>query len=214
LGFCQSFNLNFGDPNLGGPESSYGAGAGQPGFWQNTNAGVLQPLFDINGNQTSALIIQSGMGVGHTEVPGATGNDSLLMRTYFSAGDSTDSVSLRSLMPGDYLLYVYGWSSHLDGSSGTSGVTDFEITVAGSGSGVYRLDYKAPTWPGMQVEGETYLEIPVSVHPSGNRRISISLMPSGEGISIIQGLQLVAVPAPSIPAAAMLATAWAFRRRR
>lgn len=167
---------------------------------------------DIMGQPTSATYAVS-MGESGFGIEGATGDDRLLMTDcFFEASGVPASITLFSITPGDYLFYLYGWATPLDGASGTSGQTTFDIGIPGGNSKTVVLDYEGP-WPGMQVEGNTFAKVQVFI-PDFATAIGIGLRPSGEGISIIQGMQMVPIPAPPAAAfTAILALACSTRRR-
>lgn len=215
---AQSANIDFGPPTSPAADFTYGAGASQPGFWNQVPGGVNRTLLGLDGTTGVASIHTDTFSWFQGEIAGASGGDEVLMESVMYAASATGPKSLivRDLAAGPYALYLYGWGSPW---TTTGGISEFHVTIAdGAGSGVYALDFKQQNWPGMQIENETYLRIPITLLPNadtGQTKLTVQLLGgSGNGISIIQGLQLVSVPAPAVPAVAMLATAWAVRRRR
>lgn len=218
VGFGQSVNIDFGPPASTKPSATYGAGAGQPGYWNHIVASGNHSLLELDGTAVAGSIFVDSMGKSQAEIPGASGGDEALMESMMWTGASqTRDITISALSAGAYDLFIYAWGSPW---SNTGGVSDFNVTLHdGTGSGFYRLDFELSAWPGTHIQDETYLRIPITMAPNASTdqtKLIVSL-PGGSGengIEIIQGIQLVKVPAPSVPAAAMLATAWAFRRRR
>lgn len=145
---------------------------------------------------------------GSMTISGADAEDFALMGDYlYNTGGRT--LHLAGLT-GDYTFYLYGWAAPLDGPFGTGGTTPFKIAIPGGNTKQVTLDYFAP-WPGMQVEGNSFVKVDVHI-PSSASFIIISVDPPGLGYSIIQGMQIVPIPAP--PAAALLLGAGVLSRRR
>lgn len=194
----QAFNIDVAGNQATPPDSTYGAGASQPGFWN--PAGLSTVLSDLSGNPTTAHFFGVG-GTIHT-IPGATGNDKRLMETVFEMAPS-DSLTITSLTAGRYNLYAYRWAP-------TPATAGFSVYNGATTVGGYVTS--SPTWPGSQVEGVTFVRIPVEVIDGRNYlRLSVG---SGGDSDILAGIQLVPVPAPG--AAVVLAGAGviAIRRRR
>lgn len=210
--WAQSLNIDFGSSANPKPSASYGGGALQPGYWNGVPVSGNQDLFGLDG-VTAIGRINTNFSTGFAEIPGSTGGDEALMES-FLVGNSNSSITVRNLAAGQYNLVLYGWAPF---TGAADGVTDFNVGLSGSGSGVYRLDYKTTVWPGQHVLNETFLSIPITLTPdavTGNTLLIISLMPAGDQVDIFQGMQLVMVPAPGAAGIAMLAGCWAVRRRR
>lgn len=211
--FAQSANIDFGLDTFSKPNASYGGGAGQPGYW-NQIVGS-RPLLGLDGVTQIATINTGDYSTTQRDIPGAVGGDEALMETALMAA-TPKSMFIRDLLPGKYDLYLYGWAAVWDGPSGTPGFTDFGVFVTGTGSGVYRLDYSSGPWPGMQIENQTYLKVPITLEFGSNGRtlLSVDQAGIGEGFMIMQGMQLVRIPAPAAPALAALFACAAIHRRR
>lgn len=203
---AQAFNLDFGSGVV--PDSSYGAGAEQAGTWNQViaNSGGLT----TTDGQTSFVTYTNSMFDGSVSIPGAGGDDAVLMSDYlYNSGGRT--LHLTNLT-GDFMFYLYGWAAPLDGPSGTGGTTTFKIGIPGGNSQQVTLDYSDP-WPGMQVEGNTYAKIQVHI-PSFASFIIVSVDPPGLGYSIIQGMQIAPIPGPPVAVVGLVGGVAVVRRRR
>jgi hypothetical protein len=199
----QAFNIDCG--NLGTPpDSGYGAGAHQQGYWN--AAGSSATLRDLNGNLTTAQLgVDSGSGF--HDIPGANGDDETLMETTFDMIPSS-VLTLSNLAPGKYDLYAYSWGGQIFGSR-TVGFTIRNGPTTYGGS----LSF-GPNWPGGQIEGETFARIPVEVLASRN---SLTLSIGGGGpktFNVLAGIQLVLIPAPSAASLLLGISLLAIRRSR
>ena len=202
--FAQAFNIDCGGRVETTPDSSYGAGAGQSGFW-NPAGIVVDNLRDINGSLTSVRL--GGSSVGVLNLDGATGNDELLMETVYQMSPST-LVSLTNLAPGHYDLYAYSWFP-LDSDTHTV----FFTARNGASEVIDSLTFGGP-WPGGQIEGITFARIPVEVLPGRNFLTLNVVGGSAKSSNVLNGLQLVPIPAPGSAAFLFgVATLIAPRRR-
>lgn len=210
---AQSVNIDFGTAPFVKPADTYGGGANQPGFWNQVVGS--RPLFGINGTTQVATINTGDYAHFQDNIPGAGAGDEALMETALIAESVQRSLSIRDLLPGEYDLYLYGWGAQWEGS-GTSGITDFGVFVTGFGSGTYRLDYPSGPWPGMQIENKTFIKVPITLEFGSNGRtfLSVNQAGLGEGFTLIQGMQLVMIPAPAAPLLVALFAGAMVRRRR
>jgi hypothetical protein len=200
--FGQSFNIDCAGHLAIPPDSSYGAGASQPGYWNPQFTGNLR---DLDGNLTEAMTGTSGGSTAH-EIPGATGDDERLMESVFEMLPSA-SVSVTNLAAGHYDLYAYSWGGQIFGPR-TVGFTVFTGNTYGGS-----LSF-GPQWPGGQVEGVTFARIPIEVLPGLN---FLTLRIGGGGpktFNVLAGIQLVWIPAPGVLLVSFSAGLLALRRRR
>lgn len=117
--------------------------------------------------------------------------------------------AVTGLLPGKYDIYCYGWGGSLFGSR----TVTFRVFAA-SGQINKSLSYTS-VWPGQQVEGVTYVRVPIEVSPL-NTGFSIELG-GGPGVdpsNVLAGIQIVPVPAPGFVAVAGAGAVCAARRRR
>lgn len=202
----QAFNIDCAGNLAVPPTSSYGAGAGQAGYW-NPVSGIAATLRDINGNPTAALLSADG-GATVYDIPGATGDDERLMETVFGLIPSSSGVAIGGLSPGKYDLFAYSWAGQIFGQR-TVGFTVLNGVNTYGGS----LSF-GPQWPGGQVQGETFVRIPVEVLPGLN---FLRLRVGGGGpktFNVLAGIQLVPVPAPGAAIVLIGAGVLTARRRR
>lgn len=202
----QAFNIDCAGNLATPPAASYGAGAGQPGFWN--PASITADLRDLDGAPTAARL-GADAGTNAYDIPGAIGDDERLMETVFEVLQSSNGIVLSNLSAGQYDLYAYSWGGQIFGAR-TVGFTVLNGVNTYGGA----LSF-GPQWPSGQVEGETFARIPVEVLPGLN---FLRLRLGGGGpktFNVLAGIQLVPVPAPAAPIALLIPTAAiALRRRR
>lgn len=128
------------------------------------------------------------------------------MESHLSFTPNFNTLSMTGIAPGPYRLYIYCWLGSVLGSQEvhfkvSNGVTNHNVTVSFDS-----------VWPGGHVEGETYAVVPVDVTPEfgfiGCR------MGFNSGFNVVNGLQLVPVPAPGAAAVMLGLPLIAFRSRR
>jgi len=190
---AQSMNLDVGTNQSvlmhGAPSPLYGAGATQPGAWNQLCAGGFSgpgcispigwttpaPLTDLAGNGTTATVSET-TGLAWNDFPNAvlTGDDRSLL---IDGGQVISSVtwSFAGLANGDYDVYSYAFDA-ADGS------TLIEVTIGGNSA------MSGGAWPGTHVEGITYTLHQVTVTDG---TIDILLGDLGLGSGTICGFQLV-----------------------
>ncbi|MCC6428496.1 MAG: hypothetical protein IT435_16965 [Phycisphaerales bacterium] len=194
VSFAQSFNVDIGNPGSTVPTSAYGGGASQTGFW-NLQVGLLTGAKEVSGNSTGVTFYFDG-NRGTLEVPGAGDDDQKLIEDYSGASSVGSSMlQVAGLMPGQYRAFVYGWAGSLFGDF--QSVFDFVDPQTGSKSRAV-VDYNA-AWPGHQILGETYCTYDFAI--TGNQTLFVVAYFQGTGeesqTSVINGLQIVQIPAPS-----------------
>lgn len=206
-GVCgQAFNIDCAGHLGTPPNSTYGAGSGQRGYWN--PSGIDPVLRDLNGNVTGATIGAGGSSNVHN-IPGATGNDALFMETTFDASATAPVVVITNLAAGPYDLYAYSWGGQIFGPREVG-----FIVATGSGTTYIGSLTFGTQWPGGQVEGETFARIPIKV-VEGLNLLTLRIGGGGpETFNVLAGIQLVPVPAPGSVAAFMSAALFALRPRR
>lgn len=197
----QSFNIDCGGTLGTPPSSSYGAGANQPGYWNQTYDGNL---YSLNGVPTS-VHFGADAGSAFHPIAGATGEDKLLMETTFDVG-SGHAVTILNLAVGQYDVYGYAFGGAPTGHR-TVGLSVWNGVNTVLGSVTF-----GTAWPGGQVEGETYAKMHVTVIP-GQNFLAIYIG-SQHDFDLLNGLQLVAVPVPGVSAVLLSAGVLAAGRRR
>lgn len=209
LASAQAFNVDVAYPYPLDvqPGSTYGAAAGQPGYWNVGN--VASSLRALDGSLTSAAFGIAGGGAAHFAVPSLTGDEKLMMESGSQTGAS-DNPGFANLTPGAYDLYVYMWGGPILGTK-TVTCSVFNGTSYANGSVSYTNQ-----WPGSQIQGVTYAKIRVDVLPSYQYLSMNFSWYDGQpaGFTIVNGLQLVPVPAPGASALLLGAGTLALRRRR
>jgi hypothetical protein len=202
---AQGFNVDAGGNFSTPPPDSYGCEAHQAGFWNPASAETI--LRDLAGVSTQVLFGSSYNGGFDLEIEGATLEDKLLMDSVLAVQVTSNAATFLNLQPGLYDLYIYCWAGNLLGPK------DVTIRVfTGAGQVVGGVQY-GEQWPGQQVLGETYDKLRVEVTPADGQYIDVFIQAPGD-FNVINGIQLVPVPAPAgllIPAAGALVT---LRRRR
>jgi hypothetical protein len=178
---AQDFNLDLLN-NFGNPSNTYGAAAGQTGFWQNLDAfGLLGPqaVNDVNNAPTSVTVdFTDGFNFSFDNAA-TTGDDQALL-------DDLQCINLGStwtisgLAAGSYQVFAYSWAPDVP----TSYVTD--VTVVGGSAGLQSCG--AAAWTGAHVDGGTYVDDVVTVPAGGSIVIDFAV---GSGFGSVNGVQLV-----------------------
>jgi hypothetical protein len=197
----QSFNIDidifFGDPGLGNgaPSASFGAAAGQQGFWNRcAYVGDPQSLSDLDGNATGVQMSyttgKAGSGGGHaSSVTGNTGDYALLLN---------DSVSVAPLLDGGHLTYLFSGLQ-----AGQYRVYTYAVNIGG-GFMPTPVEVFGGTPPVEIVTGPmpvnsfqhliTHSIHDVNVFPSGELNLRIVQPPNSPFSMQINGFQIVTVP--------------------
>ncbi|MBL8964828.1 MAG: hypothetical protein JNK70_12240 [Phycisphaerae bacterium] len=205
-GLAQTFNVDSGGGMSTPPTTDYGAAADQPGVW---NSVVFEQnnLLNTAGQATTVRYATSSNSVILLGIDGAAPNDKLLMDSAMPVDPSDAAAVFSNLQPGLYDLYIYCWAGNL---LGPKDVTIRAFTGAGQVVGGVRYGEQ---WPGQQVLGETYDKLRVEVTPGDGQYIDIAIQAPGD-FNVINGVQLVPVPAPGALALAPAALLAGRRRRR
>ena len=211
---AELINLDFSAPTGAAspaPASSYGAAAGQAGFWNNITAISASnlPLRDLAGNLTSVTLTMTPGGFmfdastfGPNGTSTATGsNEEFLMDDVWDAPPG--QITIGNLAAGNYALYVYGGSPD-------SATTQMNFIVNSDSQFVGGLWENPFNGPEDYKLGITHALFNVN-HAGGSLVINVPDVP---GFESVNGLQIAAVPEPAsigLIAATGLAT---LRRRR
>ncbi|MGI8924611.1 MAG: PEP-CTERM sorting domain-containing protein [Fimbriimonadales bacterium] len=207
LGACigaagQSFNIDLdlsGPGELGGgaPSSSFGAAAGQAGFWNRFGLGILpQQVHDLNGNLTNVEMTKEfkgpGGGGGGFAFEGNTGDYALLLNDGSDVGTVVQGGSVTyffdGLQPSMYEVYTFAVNP--------VGPVDTPVYIPEAIEN--QTQVVTGPMPGNSFE---YL-VTHSIHLvdcTGNDsfRISIVQPPGMPHNMFVNGFQVVAVPEPS-----------------
>ncbi|MCG3123791.1 MAG: hypothetical protein GIKADHBN_02212 [Phycisphaerales bacterium] len=210
---AQPFNLDIAPSDAILPGVEYAGAANQAGLWNRVDgsSGVLR---DVNGNLTSS---QSGLLGGlltTTSITGADPGDKELMESVFF-GDRIGSAQagVSNLAPGPYRIYVYAWQppdsplatqSRIAINETTSGTSLVVETVFGGG------------WSGHS-PGMTYATADINVVASSGLLL-FGLLSLGNGedspVSVLNGIQIVPIPAPTTAVMVLVLLPLASCRRR
>ncbi len=173
---AQSFNLDGGAPATP-PSTTYGAGAMQPGVWNDCPQGVAgQPLVNLFGAPTSVTVTTNAGADFMFDNAGTTGDDELLMDDLL---DAPSSVIISGLAPGTYTVYTYAWAP--DSAAGST-----EVTVTNSPDIPQAC---GGAWPGGHQLGVTYTMHGVTVD-AANPNIEITFVVLASFASC-NGIQIV-----------------------
>jgi len=112
----QLFNIDMSDPGgPGAPDMTYGAAAGQIGFWNNLADGnaIGAPLLDLAGGATGASISFDGGFMGAFMGPNsaatiAGSNGERLLDDGWDPSATEGIITISGLAPGTYSIYTYG----------------------------------------------------------------------------------------------------------
>lgn len=213
----QAFNIDAGPDGQTVPSTGYGGASLQSGLWDSTSSAFAR---DTSGTTTSTLISFNRARLVSQAIPGASGDDAVLMEDMVYSGSSLGGalpVGVGPLALGQYKVYVYGWAGQVQWYSGISRNRTGLFRVRDNSSGTaadFQLNY-TDVWPGHQVLGETYFTFDLNV-TKPNAGFSVELMGQGGEFTprpaVCNGIQIVPVPAPGT--LATLAIAPLLHRRR
>lgn len=199
----QSFNIDLnmvgGSPQLGAgtPADTFGAAAGQAGYWNGVGAlvGFPIPLDDLQGNATGATVIKTADnpgGIGGFNFAGNTGDFALLLNdaeqvaTLVDGGTMTYTFS--GLLSGQYEVYTY--AAHLAGLLSPTPVFVPEASHSNT-------QIVTGPMPGNAFQYlVTHSIHAVSISGGEGFRVSITQPPNHPQGMTINGFQIVAVPEP------------------
>jgi hypothetical protein len=180
---AQSFNLDCGS-GFGTSSNSYGAAAGQPGFWQeipNVNAGVPVVLNDLAGLPTGVSLTSAAtlFNVFFNNA-GTSGDDQALLDDALDLNVALATFTFNGLANGDYTVYTYAWAPD-DETFRTS------VDVVGAPEGPQLV---GGPWPGALLAPLTHAVHSVQV-TDGTVVIKAS---ESVGFSTLNGIQIVKAP--------------------
>ncbi len=209
----QALNIDIGPTGSSVPSEMFGGAASQPGYW-NLDDGSGQFLRDSSGNLTSARAGIQGSTPAALSIDGIGPGDKELMESMlFGDRNSMTSVGVLGLVPGDYRLYLHAWSP-IDDPNRTESRIAIDETTSGYFS-VVGTNFNN-IWGG-QALGVSYAVADVTVQQSGGLLL-FTLMSLGNGedspVSVLNGIQIVPIPAPGAGVIAGVAAVWSTRRRR
>jgi hypothetical protein len=190
---ATSLNIDFGT-TLGTPANTYGAAAGQVGYWNGISStgtinlrgldGSLLPGVDLTLNSVSLASNVGGPQYTYT------GGDKQLIQDSFYVINGSWSLGLSGLDNGAYDLYVYGPRNELVSTS------SFSVNGVQQSNLVTPIGGNPPLQEGVDYE---IVKLLVSDH-----NISIASGPDAGEFSGLAGLQLVQVAATPIPGTLLL----------
>jgi hypothetical protein len=202
---AQAFNVDAGGNSSTLPPAEYGASASQSGFWN--SIGSSSYLSGLDGSSTGVLCGSGYGGALNLEIEGDLGDDKLLMDSALAGSPLANAATFLFLQPCLYDVYVYCWAGNLLGPK--------DVTIrafTGAGQVVGGVSYVA-AWPGGQILGETYDRLRVEVTAGNNEYLDIFIQAPGD-FNVINGIQLVPVPAPASMALPVIGAMVVPRRRR
>ena len=196
---AQSANMDYHDA-AGIPTADYAA-AGLPGVWNALTgpAGVFESLVGLDGLPITATITQTGGG-GLQLVPNGalTGNDAALLNDRLLSTASFITLDFAALTNGTYHVYTYVFSG-----------TPRNVSVWINDDQGTAFDY-VTGWNGQPELGATHARHETEVL-DGSLRITVNL-PGDD--AVVNGVQLVLIPAPGALPLLVLVAGTGRRRRR
>ncbi len=183
----QSFNVDLNNASGSGagvPASSFGAAAGQPGFWNSVTSGTAatSTLGDLNGFVSTTTFTRDTGGTfkGADDV-GVSGEAAKLIEDYQSlSGFGTLSYSFNNLAFGTYAVYTY--AALPNGGGNTSGVTVTNTSSKYQYVGANALSSSK------FIPGTTHSIHIVQVNAGGS--VTIKVADSSSGTAHVGGFQL------------------------
>lgn len=199
-GGLMSFNIDFG-MGAGKPLPDFAGAGGQPGSWYTVpdfNEGGVEVgnIFD----EELGVFVDASLpfGAASFDHPGTVGGFGALFDDYLDLHSIPSQMFVTGLSAGTYDIYIYAWAP--DEPAFKTSVT-IQDEFVGSIGGV---------WPGGFVDGVTHAYRRVTL--GADETLTIGLFGIGKGT--LNGMQIVAVPAPSTLGVAGLGVLGCARRRR
>lgn len=199
---AQSFNIDFdifgGDPGIGNgvPSASFGAAAGQPGFWNRFSNGTdPRVVRGLDGTKTEiALFTVSANGsvgaIGY-RFEGNTGDYALLLNDAIVVGPLIDgneiTYKFAGLQNASYLVYTY--AAHVAGL-----LLDTPVTIPGANPTVEIVTGPMPGNAFGHLITHTIHEVNVT---NGTFDIELAQPPNYPSGMCINGIQVAMVPEPT-----------------
>jgi hypothetical protein len=176
----QGYNVDFGSMfDQKTPSDEYGAGAGQPGFWNNLPGFDFMPiaLADVTGRVDGVTVLDAGGNAPFGFPNGGTiGDDGALMDDALDLGAASEDVFvIEGLAPGAYEVYTYAWAP------------DSPTFLTGVSVNEQAMDIIGGDWPGTQVRGVTYALHEVEIEAGVPIEIATSTV---VGFATLNGFQI------------------------
>ncbi len=190
--FAQSINIDVGfNVTYPLPASTFGAGAVQPGVWNDVTGqtSTPQPLVDLQGNPIIPEIYRFGInGTFDFNNPLTSGNDQNLMDDCYDPGTLQASYwFVTDLDPGQYRVYTYGMAP--DSASYRTNVSVLNSPDP--------LQVVGGAWPGGYVQGITHAMHHVTINAGDTLQITVQITAT-QGLATLDGFQIVKeTPPPS-----------------
>lgn len=196
---AQSFNVDIdaaaGGPGVGVPPSSYGSAIEQAGFWNSISPGtaVTSTLKRLDGTNSATTFTKATNG----SISGGNlmiFDFALLYNDWqqigVGAGDLT--YSFNNLEAGDYLLYTY---AHNTGTGGVGKITEVEVVGAGGPDAITCGGFLSAS--SFSVFNVSHIVHSKTVSAGGS--ITVKVRSGGVDPGVVNGFQLVKMPAGSFP---------------
>lgn len=148
---AQGFNVDCG-PAGTPPSPAYGAGAGQPGVWNEVTAFTNRFLTHLDGTPSTVQVVSVNQPEGGCDDPATSGDDAALLDDYIEGFFSGASFEVSGLVPGIYDVYAYGYSSCAPGFNG------FATGFKNSWDAIQQ-PIVGSTWTGAHQQGVTFAKI-------------------------------------------------------
>lgn len=197
---AQDFNLDVLN-SYGIPASTYGAGSGQTGFWQNVDAwdGLApQPIANTAGAATTATVDFTLGGNFSFDNALTVGDDQALMDDLQDIGGvgNVSTWTIAGLTAGNYRVYSYAWAP----DSPVNYITGVQLTGGSNG----QQNCGGATWSGAHVLGQTYVVDTVfGVSAGGSITLTFTAV---AGFGGVNGVQIDKLPPPTVSDCQILPT--------
>ncbi|HYE02128.1 MAG TPA: hypothetical protein VD963_02715 [Phycisphaerales bacterium] len=212
---AQSFNVDLdtapGAPGAGAPATTFGAAAGQAGFWNTLTGSTATAitLSDLLGNASRVMLTRSSAAGGNFSSANANANGdfALLMEDGQDLSASTGPVSyvFSGLAPGSYDVYTYANAPDFG--------PDMTIIATTNPTGSANPQTIGGNYPAPDTFGVGITHALHSVTVGSDGLLTITADGDVGSFGTVNGFQLTLIPAPGSLALLGL-SALAFRRRR
>lgn len=199
---AQSIYIDFG-ATTGAPSSSFAGATGAPGVWNLHNAqeGLVTSLLNTGGVATGVSLTVSALGsTGATGgLQGLTGDNAAMLGDYMFGTFNDLTLEFAGLAPGQYRVVTYAIGRQ------SSAIVDTEVWLQGDTA---TTQIVTGEWAGDFALGQTHT---IHTLDLADDLLRIDLVRPAD--AILNGVQLILVPAPGA-ATLLLAAALAPLRRR